>query len=840
MRKIILIYFTLLCIPFGIRSQSFERDLSKENWQFKNVKDKLWLSAKVPGTVYTDLFHNKKIPDPFLADNESKLQFIDNEDWVYKTSFLIGAKELRNEHIEMQFDGLDTYAKVFLNDSLILVPDNMFRKWVVDVRKQIHLGKNTIRIQFESAVNKGKKEASKLSYQLPGDEKVFTRKAQYQYGWDWGPRFVTCGIWKGVKLKCWNHAKINHVQFVHHKLDTDKAQVQFKVEIICNEESTYQLSAINSKNEKIGDTLIKLNEGINHIALPHLIKHPKLWWTHNLGKQHLYNYSFVLSLSNKKLDSIPLCFGLRNIEWVQEKDEKGKSFYMKLNGSPIFAKGANYIPEDNFLPRVTIAKTKQLIKDAKAANINMLRIWGGGTYGSDELYQLCNENGILIWQDFMFACAMYPGDSVFVNNVKAELNDQIVRLRNHPSLAIWCGNNEIDEGWKNWGWQKQYKYSAIDSSIIANNYHSLFEEQIKQAVQSLDGNRFYWPSSPSVGWGRKESLSQGDAHYWGVWWGMEPFEVYEKKVPRFMSEYGFQGMPALKTFEDIAAIKHHDNRFVVDSNVLKVHQKHPSGYQTIQSYMERDYKIPKSFENYVYVSQLLQADGMKTAMEAHRRAMPYCMGSLYWQLNDCWPVTSWSSMDYNGHWKALHYQVKKSFNDLSISFEDKNDSVLVFIVSDKLEKIEGKLKIKLMNFDGSILFLDSLETIVKSNASKVYYSIHKDKIEAFKNPRKIVQSAIFSYEKEDVQSLHYFVKPKELDLSKAAIKLKYISNKTIEITTDKLAKNVFLSSEDELVGFEDNYFDLLPNEKKIVKLNGKLHLNVKPKIKVKSLFDTWH
>jgi beta-mannosidase len=240
------------------------------------------------------------------------------------------------------------------------------------------------------------------------------------------------------------------------------------------------------------------------------------------------------------------------------------------------------------------------------------------------------------------------------------------------------------------------------------------------------------------------------------------------------------------------------------------------------------------------VSQLLQADGMKTAMEAHRRAMPYCMGSLYWQLNDCWPVTSWSSMDYNGHWKALHYQVKKSFNDLLISFENKNDSVLVFIVSDKLENISGELKIKLMDFDGSILFLDSLETIVKSNASKVYYSIHKDKIEAFKNPRKIVQSATFSYEKEDVQSLHYFVKPKELDLSKAAIKLKYISNKTIEITTDKLAKNVFLSSEDELVGFEDNYFDLLPNEKKIVKLNGKLHLNVKPKIKVKSLFDTWH
>ena len=828
----------MLCIPFGIRSQSFERDLSKENWQFKNVNDKVWLSAKVPGSVHTDLFHNKKIPDPFLADNESKLQYIENEDWEYQTSFLLSEKEIIYEHIELQFDGLDTYAKVYLNDSLILIADNMFRSWMIDVKKYIHFGENSLRIQFESAVMKGKKEASILSYQLPGDEKVFTRKAQYQYGWDWGPRFVTCGIWRGVKLKCWKHAKINQVQFVQHKLDTDKAQVQFKFEIECSKESTYQLSTINNKNEKIGDTLINLNEGLNHIVLPQLIKHPKLWWTHNLGKQHLYNFSFVLSLSNKKLYSIPLCFGLRNIEWVQEKDEKGKSFYMKLNGIPIFAKGANYIPEDNFLTRVSLAKTKQLIKDAKSANINMLRIWGGGTYGSDELYQLCNENGILIWQDFMFACAMYPGDCAFTNNVKEEVKEQIIRLRNHPSLAIWCGNNEIDEGWKNWGWQKQYNYSANDSGSIAKHYHSLFEEHINEAVQHLDGDRFYWPSSPSIGWGRKESLTQGDAHYWGVWWGMEPFKVYEKKVSRFMSEYGFQGMPALKTLENMGAVKHSSNGYEIDSTILKTHQKHPRGYQTIQAYMERDYKIPTRFENYVYVSQLLQADGMKKAIEAHRRAMPYCMGSFYWQLNDCWPVTSWSSIDYYGHWKALHYQVKKSFNDLLISFEDKMDSVLVFIISDKLENIHGNLKLKLMDFDGSILFVDSLETIVKSNASKVYYSIHKDKVDAFKIPRKLVLSASFDSQKEDVQSLYYFVKPKELDLSKPTIKLKYISNNTIEITTDRLAKNVYLSSENEQVLFENNYFDLLPNEKKIINLKGKIYKNIKPEIKVKSLFDT--
>ncbi len=838
-RKILILIF-LYWLPLLAMSQSFERNLSKENWRLKNTKDKEWYTALVPGTVHTDLLHNKKIPDPFLADNESKLQYIESEDWEYQTSFLINKKELQNEHIELQFDGLDTYAKVYLNDSLILAADNMFRKWVIDVRKQIHLGKNTLKVLFESAVIRGKSEANKLSYQLPGDEKVFTRKAQYQYGWDWGPRFITCGIWKGVKLKFWNHAKINHVQFVQNKLEIEKAQVQFKLEIVCSKEFTYHLSTLNNNNEKIGDTLIKLNEGLNQILLSHQINHPKLWWTHNLGKQHLYNYSFVLGLSNKKLDSIPLCFGLRNIEWVQEKDEKGKSFYMKLNGIPIFAKGANYIPEDNFLPRVSLAKTKQLIMDTKAANINMLRIWGGGTYGSDELYQLCNENGVLIWQDFMFACAMYPGDSAFINSVNAEVYEQIIRLRNHPSLAIWCGNNEIEEGWKNWGWQKQYKYSATDSANIAGNYHNLFEEKIKEVIQHLDPNRFYWPSSPSIGWGRKESLTQGDVHYWGVWWGMEPFEVFEKKIPRFMSEYGFQGMPALKSFEKMGAVKQNMHGYEIDSNVLKTHQKHPRGYQTIQSYMKRDYIVPKNFEDYVYTSQLLQADGMKTAMEAHRRAMPYCMGSLYWQLNDCWPVTSWSSIDYNGHWKALHYQVKKSFNDLLISFEDKNDSVLVYIVSDKLENISGELKLKLMDFDGNILFVDSIEIIVNSNDSKVYYLIHKEKIGAFKHPRKLVLYASFYGEKEEFQSLYYFVKPKELNLTKPAIKLKYISNNTIEITSDKLAKNVFLSSESEQVLFDDNYFDLLPNEKKIVKLSGKVNQYTKPKIEIKSLFVTWH
>ena len=500
-------------------------------------------------------------------------------------------------------------------------------------------------------------------------------------------------------------------------------------------------------------------------------------------------------------------------------------------------KGANYIPEDNFLPRVPFSKTKKLIKDAKAANMNMLRVWGGGEYASDYFYQLCNENGILVWQDFMFACAIYPGDSAFLENVKAEVNDQIIRLRNNPSLAIWCVNNEIDEGWKNWGWQKQFKYNSIDSTKIWNDYVLLFENNIKNAVQLLDKARFYWPSSPSIGWGHKESLTQGDAHYWGVWWGLEPFKTYGKKVGRFMSEYGFQGMPAMSSFTKMGVLQYENNVLKIDSSVLKTHQKHPKGFETIQTYMERDFNVPKSFENYIYVSQLLQAEGMKTAIEAHRRAKPYCMGTLYWQLNDCWPVTSWSSIDYDGNWKALYYQVKKSYNDLLVSFQEKNDSVLVFIVSDKLENIKGNITIKVLDFNGKIVFTENVETIVKSNTSSIYYYFDKNKLKGEINLNNLVLSASFNNENTRINSLHYFVKPKDLLLQKPTVTFKFLKKNQIEITSDKLAKNVFLNTNDGSLKFEDNYIDLLPNEKKIIQFSENFSPKILPKIKVKSLFD---
>ncbi len=835
MKKNLLLLFILW--PLLAFNQSFEKNLSKEKWQFKNTKETEWLKAKVPGTVHTDLLHLNKIPDPYLVNNESVLQYLENENWDYRTNILITKAELNNEHIELVFDGLDTYAKVFVNDSLVLVANNMFRTWIIDIKKELHIGKNTIYIQFESAVNKAKAEAAKLPYTLPGDEKVFVRKAQYQFGWDWGPRLVTCGIWKDVKLKFWNQAKINHVQFIQKSLTNTKALVEFKLQINSTLDDVYQLKILQNNSVKVFDMSVNLQSGLNSIKIALEIDNPKLWWTHNLGAQNLYNYAFKLTNYNRLIDTTSITFGLRTIELVQEKDSIGQSFYFKLNGVAIFAKGANYIPEDNFLPRVNLAKTKELIKNAKAANINMLRVWGGGVYPSNDFYKLCNQNGILVWQDFMFACAMYPSDNEFLANVSAEVNEQIVRLRNNPSLAIWCGNNEIDEGWKNWGWQKQFNYSTADSTKIAQQYKTLFEIVIKNAVHHLDNSRSYWPSSPSIGWGRKESLTQGDAHYWGVWWGMEPFKIYQNKVGRFMSEYGFQGMPSVQAFKNMGALQLKDGQNVLDSTVLKTHQKHPTGYKTIQTYMERDYLVPKTFENYVYVSQLLQAEGIKTAIEAHRRAMPYCMGSLYWQLNDCWPVTSWSSVDYNGDWKALHYQVKQSFSDVLISLHEKGDSVLVYIVSDKLTSIKGSLQVNLIDFQGKVYFAENEEIVISPNTSSVYYYFSKANLKTNINLKNVVLQASFTNKNNNYNALYYFNNPKNLDIQNPNIKIKYIGYNQIEITTDVLAKNVYLSFKNEQIKLDNNYFDLLPNEKKTIQISSNFKTADLLEINVKTLFD---
>jgi len=819
------IFVFILCLNcFFIFGQTSYRNLSTENWTFNKQNEAKKHKATIPGTVHTDLFQNQLIPDPFFGANEKKLQWIENENWEYETYFTLSESELKNQNIDLEFEGLDTYATVFLNGKAVLEANNMFRKWTISAKSHLKIGTNHLKVVFHSAVQKGKEEAKKLSYTLPEKERVFVRKAQYQFGWDWGPRFVTAGIWKKVQLKFWNSAKIENIKYSQVELNDKKAILEFTTEIYVSKVKTIQLK-INDKSETFN-----LKKGKNNIQMQYEIANPKLWWCNGLGEANLYPFAVEISQKNQLLDSKKLNIGLRTIELIQENDQHGKSFYFKLNGKSVFMKGANVVPPDSFLPRVSDSTYFSLVENAKKANMNMLRVWGGGVYFDDAFYEACDANGILVWQDFMFACSMYPGDEKFVENVKQEVIDNVNRLQNHSSIAIWCGNNENDEGWHNWGWQKQFNYSKADSTQIWNDYKKVFHEMIPQTLDSLlpKEKNIYWSSSPSIGWGRKESLTQGDSHYWGVWWGKEPFEIYEKKVGRFMSEYGFQGMPNLETLQKV--MKKEDLNFT--SEAFKNHQKHPTGYETINEYMERDYVVPKNFEDYLYVSQLLQARGMKTAIEAHRRAKSYCMGTLYWQFNDCWPVSSWSSLDYYGNWKAFHYQAKRSFENVLLSAEVTDSGVYkFFVINDGMQNYAGELKAEIRNFKGQLLW--EKKAYCKSDASSNVAAI----LLPFPSLKEIdTQNSYIKLEfisgDNHFESAFFFDKPKDLKLSKPNIQIKTIDEVTIEISTDVLAKDVFLYSENDTF-FEDNYFDLFPNEKRIIKLSKPVQ-----NIKVKSLFDT--
>ena len=561
--------FLLLFFCSNLFAQTAKIDLTK-NWQFTNANKIYWYKATVPGTIHTDLSANKLIPDPFFADNEKRLQWIDTCDWIYKTTFTVDEKQLSSKNADLVFDGLDTYANVYLNDQLLLKANNMFRGWNIDVKPFLKIGKNILKINFHSA----KKTVDSLSKAalplvLPDNNRVYTRKAQFQFGWDWGPVFIGCGIWKKVQL-------------------------------------------VLNRNEN----------------------------------QPSINYGPIMAKLN------------------QQKDSIGDSFYFEKDGKPFYVKGANWIPANIFLPSVKNADYLKLLLMAKNANMNLLRVWGGGIYEDDYFYDLCDSLGIMVWQDFMFANGMYPADTAYLQNVKAEVFYQIERLKKHPCIVLWCGNNEIDEAWHNWGWQNQYNLHNADSAKVWDNYKMLFQDSLKSWVNEFDGRRPYISSSPKLGWGNKKSLSEGDSHYWGLWWGMEDWETFKTHTGRFVSEYGMQAMPNVETSKTYVAA----TDFSYKSPAVQWHQKASNGFDKLNFYLDKYFidssKLYKfSLQEYTYLTQCLQYYILKNCIAVQRNKMPHNMGTLLWQLNDCWPATSWSITDFSRAPKAAWFAVRESYRD---------------------------------------------------------------------------------------------------------------------------------------------------------------------------------
>jgi beta-mannosidase len=802
--------------------------LQVDKWLFHEIGKKEWHEASVPGTIHTDLLQHKFIADPFFGTNEKLVQDIENKTWEYLGHVSMKTSYQNFENAELVCEGLDTYAEVYFNDTLLFRADNMFLTWRKDIKKLLKQNdSNYIRIIFLPSKLIAEKLMKQIPYTLPGGERVFTRKAQYQYGWDWGPRLVTAGIWKPSYLEFWSKARFESVRIKQTDVDTLVANATLECEIISSAPGNYKLGIVIEQTSPIQKNIL-LKKGLNHISIPFKVNKPKLWWCNGMGDPNLYTINVSLLTGSVLLDKKQFETGFRKIELIRKKDPAGESFYFKLNGKPVFIKGANFIPHDNFLTR---QPNYNIPQTAAEMNMNMLRVWAGGAYADEKFYKACDRNGILIWQDFMFACAMYPGDSTFIKSVREEAKQQVQRISNHACLALWCGNNENDEGWKNWGWQKEFKYSKADSTKIWSDYQSLFHQVLPSIVKTYNSEIAYWPSSPSIGWGHKESLQQGDSHYWGVWWGNESFEVYEKKVGRFMSEYGFQGMPSVNTFKHVCD----SSKLYLRSPDVNNHQKHPSGYKTIQTYLERDYKTPASFEKYIYVSQLLQAKGMRAAIEAHRRAKPYCMGTLYWQMNDCWPVTSWSAVDYYGRKKALYYETKRSYRDVMISVSKKENTYEIYVVSELAKTFDGDLTVSIKDFAGKILYAKNIPVKIDQDSAKIVFRLKEDELAAFQK-NNICLNCVLTNSGQTSASLNYFfVPPKELNLIKPNITIEWNGTTSVTVSSQTFVKDLYLFTENEELNLSDNFLDIEPG-KRIV-LNLILPANNTGTIKFLSLYD---
>ena len=782
-------------------------------WEFRQAGQSDWKPAKVPGSVHTALLQNGMIQDPFYRANEDSLQWIEKEDWEWHGTFIAEEIALQRKHIEMIFRGLDTYAHVYLNDSLILETDNQFRTWTADVKKHLRPGENKIHIYFESPIKKTEADWKNLGYELPGGQRVMSRKAQFHYGWDWGPRFVGCGILKAPELLAWDELLIENIYVTSQSITPERAKMVARIRYRSDFTGPVTLTARYEKRRSVENRTF--HQGVREDSITWEVERPKLWWCNGMGEPTLYDFLFEIKSNSRLIEKTEVRAGIRTIELVNEKDAQGESFYFKLNGKPVFAKGANYIPQDIFQDRVTGAQYKRTLDDAVAANMNMLRVWGGGIYEDDLFYQLCDARGILVWQDFMYACALYPSNGRFLKTAAAEAYEQIERLRQHPCIALWCGNNENNEAWHHWGWQMQF--NEAQRNQLWRDYQTLFNDLLPTYIQNYGGGVPYWESSPKFGRGNPKSTSQGDSHYWGIWHDEEPFDMFNKKVPRFMSEFGFQSFPEWRTIQSFTLPEDRQ----LESKVMLLHQKHPRGNALIAEYMKRDYDAPKNFEDFVYVSQLLQAEGMRMGIEAHRRNKPYCMGTLYWQLNDVWPVASWSSLDCFGRWKALHYYAREAFAPLAALPFVEGDTLKIYGVSDRRMGETATLRIHAMNFEGKNLSDATLQNVAfdPDSSQVIWQNSVKAVLDGSKSEHAVVEITLTDTVGQTLyRRLLYLAPPRKLHLPKAKITLAATpvdGGYQLTLSSDRLAKNVLLSTEADGF-FSDNYFDLLPDERKTV------------------------
>lgn len=811
-----------------------------EGWKFRQARLTNWYPATVPGVVHTDLLQNKIIEDPFFRLNERGLQWIDKEDWVYETCFTLAADMMRKENMELVFEGLDTYADVYLNDECILKANNMFRRWSIPVRQYIREENNILKVYFHSPVKIDVPKWDALPYQYPASNdqsengglfnkkiSIFARKAGYHYGWDWGPRLVTSGIWRPVYIRAWSDLRINDVFIEQKEVGAGRAVIAGHVELDADKDMDGVLVTITDEatGRVLGEWQADLKRGTNRVTVDFVLHKPKLWWSNGLGEPFLYRFRTDIIAGGELLDSKTERVGIRSLKVVHQPDKDGHTFYIELNGRPVFAKGANYIPLDNFLPRVTPENYKRTILDAAGVNMNMLRVWGGGIYENDVFYDLCDEHGIMIWQDFMFACSMYPAEGALLDNIHQEAVDNVKRLRNHACIALWCGNNECQDAWLGWGWKREIERQNKEyADKIWAQYRQQYHVTLPGVVREYAPGTFYWPSSPFAFEGEMSGTTDGDRHYWSVWHGKAPISDYDSEKSRFFSEYGFQSFPE---FESVKRYAPYPEDWDIRSEVMMSHQRggdHANGL--IETYLLNEYKKPRDFRAFLYMNHVLQGDAIKTAIESHRRQMPYNMGTLFWQHNDCWPVASWASRDYYGRWKAQHYYVRKAYDDILISPVVEGDDLKVYAVSDRLENTSGRLQLQICQFDGTVVHHWGKSVGISGNDSRVCFSAPLAKLLEGANRGTVYVRVDYTDKSGRVYHNNYCLgKQKDMDYPKVDLQTEVRSIEggyEVTVSADKFARAVCLSVADNESVYSDNYFDVQPKSSVQVQVRTRL------------------